>query len=166
MASRFWFESEAEAERQRDAVRARGGKARVYRRDVDGGLHACGDQEVRDAAPGAVVDCTEDDAPESERPAAGVEDRQVSVGVAAGALMEQLRKAVAGAGGQQAWPLGGGWWAMRREVFARAVGDRGGRQLLVDAGVLCRGGGSAGTVVVQRRGQMERVYKVRLSQGG
>ncbi len=79
--------------------------------------------------------------------------------------MEQLRKAVAGAGGQQAWPLGGGWWAMRREVFTIAVGDQGDRQLLVDAGALHRGGGSAGTVVVQRRGQMERVYKVRLGQG-
>ena len=185
MKSYFYFESEAEAKAEEMRVRARGGTARVYRRAADRDIHSGGPlaratsklvsgtpvptaEEVPAPVVGAVAHRKADGAAAQEAPEPTLitDDQQGSTGGIVRGLQERLGKAVASAAGRQAWPLGGGWWAMRREVFARAVEDRGDRQLLVDAGVLHRGGGSAGTVVVQRRGQMERVYKVRLSQGG
>ncbi len=184
MKSYFYFEREAEAKAEEMRVRARGGTARVYRREADRDFHSGGPlaratskpvsgtpvptaEEVPAPVVGAVAHRKADGAAtqEAPEPALITDDQRGSTGGIVRGLKERLGKAVASAAGRQAWPLGGGWWAMRREVFANAVADRGDRQLLVDAGVLHRGGGSAGTVMVQRCGQMERVYKVRLSQG-
>ena len=181
MKSYFYFESEAEAKAEETRVQARGGNARVYRREADRDSHSAGRSKhaaparepetpaatpMRSAGPMSSrgAQATGDGAAGQGEPVATpvAEDRRGATGGTIHRLRERLGNAAAGASGQQAWPLGGGWWAIRREVFAMVVGDQGDRQLLVDAGVLHRGGGSAGMVVVQRQGQIERVYKVRL----
>lgn len=159
--SRFYFEGEEEAEAEGSEVRARGGSARVYRRETP---HPRGRSihTVPEPYPRGSVATAEEGAVS----ASTTRDSRESSGPVVRALQERLGKAAAGASGQQAWPLRDGWWALRPDLFVAAVGNHPrGRQLLADAGLLSRVGAKAYSVVVQRDGSMERVYKVRLSGG-